>query len=118
MADNSEFGQLFGAAVEQYISSMSSEDFAALAARRQPSTPTEARASIARKSADLLAVERDANGAVGGWAASVAARQPQPTSPQPEPPAPQPGFAPNRAQSGAGSGGTSPQPPRTLRPLH
>jgi hypothetical protein len=87
MADNSEFGQLFGAAVEQYISSMSSEDFAALAARRQPSTPAEARASIARKSADLLSMQRDANGAVGAWSAVVdaaAARQP---APAPQPPA-------------------------------
>jgi hypothetical protein len=116
MADNNEFGPLFKAAVEQHVSNMSAEDFAALARLRQPSTPAEARASIARKAAELLAVERDENGPVGSFAASVAARQPAPL-PQPEPPTPPTGFAPNRAQSGAGSAGTSPEPPRTPRRL-
>jgi hypothetical protein len=87
MADNSEFGQLFGAAVQQYISGMSSEDFAKLTALRQPTDAASIKASLAAKSAALLAQPTDANGAIGSWAAVVnaaAARQPAPT---PQPPA-------------------------------
>jgi hypothetical protein len=74
------------ASVEEYLAGLSNEDWSALASRVRPPEPTDpvtARASVARKAADLLNnVERDHNGPVGGWAAAVAARAPQPQQPE------------------------------------
>jgi hypothetical protein len=79
------------ASVEEYLAGLSDEDWRALSARVRPPMPTDpvtARASIAHKAGQLLAVERDENGPVGSFSAAVAARAPQ-QSPQPEQPTPQ-----------------------------
>jgi hypothetical protein len=104
---SNDFGELLQAAIEDRLAGMSPEDFGALVARVRPPSeipvtdPASARRAIGAKAAGLLNLETDRNGAVGGWAAAVAARAPQP-QPQPEqPPAPS-GFGTNRAQTASG----------------
>jgi hypothetical protein len=73
------------------LSAMTDDEFRQLTAEARPPTPTDRAtsvASIGAKAAQLLNVERDHNGAVGGWAAAAAARgpawqPPEPTQPQP-----------------------------------
>jgi hypothetical protein len=75
-----------------YLAALTDQEYAALQSEARPPAPiapgdtAAVRKSLAAKSAQLLAVERDANGTIGGWSATVAARQP---APQPEPVAPQ-----------------------------
>jgi hypothetical protein len=92
-----------------YLAAMTDDEYAALSAEARPPEPTNpvtARASIAAKAGQLLNLPRDENGAVGAWAATVAARAPRPT-PQPEPPTQQ-GFTANRAQGASGDGPPAP----------
>jgi hypothetical protein len=78
MADDNEFGPLFRAAVEQHVAAMSNEDFAKLTALRPPTDAASTRRSIGAKAQQLWDTPRDANGALGGWAAAAKAREPQP----------------------------------------
>lgn len=107
-----------------YLAAMTDDEYAAVTAEARSSAPIRpgdtaaVRRSIAAAAQAMLQTPRDHNGptAAGSFAAAVAARQPAP-QPQPEqPPTPQ-GYAANRAQAGAGSSGTSPEPPRAPRRL-
>jgi hypothetical protein len=118
MADDNEFGPLFRAAVEQHVTAMSNDDFAKLTALRPPTDAASVRASLAQKASAMWETPRDHNGptGAGSFAAAARARAVPETVPETEPQAPQSGFGANRAQGYAGSG-TSPEPPRALRPL-
>ena len=91
------------AALREYARSLSDEQWNLFSAQVRPperTDPARARQSIAAKSAQLLSLPRDENGIVGGFAATVAARQPR-TPAQPEQP-PTQGFTANRPQHASG----------------
>jgi hypothetical protein len=119
LSESEAFSTGWRDAIVNTLSGMSESDRRELLARVNQTPEQARRASMSAKASELWGITqqcRDGQGYTAGIADAAAARaRPAPPAQPEQPPAPQ-GFTANRAQQNAGSG-TSPEPPRTLRPL-
>jgi hypothetical protein len=107
-----EFARMWDQAIEGHIANLSAPALDALVEKvrgQAPPTPTREQAmrrTLAEKTAQLQAVPRDHNGALGSMQAAIEATggaTPLPQPATPEPVAQQGGWAPNRAQGASSS---------------
>jgi hypothetical protein len=122
LSENDDFSAIWNDAIQNTVAGMSDPDLAKMGLARLQATPAPAapqlppddvahrilanRNSIAAKAAQLQAVPRDANGALGSMQAAIdATGGPTPLAQPatPEPVAQQGGWAPNRAQGASSS---------------